>query len=150
MKVCTKCHASKNENEFFVKDKETSRLHAQCKLCYKEHRKTYMAEHYRKYGEQYRERAKERRARLKRSNQIKLISYMRDKQCTDCGENNLIVLEFDHIPPHKKIFGIARAINDGVPWEQIEQEITKCEVVCSNCHKKRTASRTGWFKALSS
>ena len=130
-----------------MKDKRAGRLHAQCKDCYKEHRKTYYVEHYAKYSDAYRERAKLRRLKLKRQNQINLVKYMHDKSCAHCAENDIRVLEFDHINPANKSFSIARAINDGKSWDIILTEINKCQILCSNCHKKRTATQYGWFKA---
>ena len=147
MRICSKCNIEKNEGEYFVKDKTNDRLHSQCIDCYREHRKTYQKEHYRKYGDVYRERARVSRARLKRHNQIELIKYMRDKACIECSENDIRVLEFDHIEPSKKSFGIAWAINNGKPWDAILSEIEKCQILCANCHKKRTAIQYGWFKA---
>ena len=147
MKICSKCATSKPESEYFVKDGKTGRLHAQCKVCYREHRKSYAARHYEKYGDIYRERARLRRAKMKRIRQNKLIEYMHDKSCAQCGESDIRVLECDHIDPAMKSFSIARAITDGVKWDVILAEIQKCQVLCSNCHKKRTAAQYGWFKA---
>jgi hypothetical protein len=32
-------------------------------------------------------------------------------------------------------------------WDIIQEEINKCEVVCANCHKRRSAKRMGnWYK----
>lgn len=149
MKVCSKCGITKNETEYFVKDSKTGRLHAQCKLCYKEHRKTYYATHYKKYGDIYRERAKMRRTKIKRELQLKLISYLKNKKCVTCGESDIRVLEFDHINTATKAFGISTAIRNGLEWSRILDEIAKCQVLCANCHKKRTAEQFGWFKALS-
>lgn len=148
MKICTKCSIEKAENEFFVKDNKSGRLHAQCKDCYREHRKTYANEHYLKYGDEYRERAKIRRAKVKRGLQEKLIAYLKDKACIQCGEADIRVLEFDHLDPLLKRFGIANAITDGRKWEDILAEIHKCQILCANCHKKRTAVQYGWFKAI--
>lgn len=145
--MCTKCSQPKDESEYFVKNKSTGRLHSQCKDCYKEYRKTFSADHYAKYGETYRERARLRRARLKRQNQIELIEYMKNKACAICMESDIRVLEFDHLDPTTKSFNIARAVNDGIPWAIILLEIEKCQILCSNCHKKRTATQYGWFKA---
>jgi hypothetical protein len=64
-----------------------------------------------------------------------------------CGETDVRVLEFDHIDPSRKEFGIARAITYGKPWDTIVEEIQKCQILCANCHKKRTAIQYGWFKA---
>ena len=147
MKRCTKCLNIKDESEYFLKSKASGRLHAQCKDCYKQYRKTFSAAHYAKYGDTYRERARLRRAKLKRNNQIELIKYMHDKACAVCSESDIRVLEFDHLNPAEKSFNIARAINDGKPWNVILAEIEKCQILCSNCHKKRTATQYGWFKA---
>ena len=148
MKTCSKCSVDKPETEYFVKDKRTGRLHAQCKACYKEHRKTYYAEHYDKYRDEYRKRAKVRRVIARRNLQNRLIEYLSDKACVMCGESDVRVLEFDHIDPTTKRFGISTAITDVRKWIDISQEIEKCQILCANCHKKRTAAQYGWFKAI--
>ena len=130
-----------------MKDKKTGRLHAQCKDCYREHRKTYAVEHYMRYGDQYRARAKERRAKFKRALQINLITYMKSRSCVECGETDIRTLEFDHIDPKTKKFGIAYAVRNGMKWEDVLVEIEKCQILCANCHKKRAAMQYGWFKA---
>lgn len=148
MKACTKCSVEKPVSEYFIRDKKSGRLHAQCKTCYKEHRKTYAAEHYRKYGNQYRERAKIRRAAVRQDLQAHFIAYMRGKSCAHCGENDMRVLEFDHIDPSTKRMGIARAMTHGKSWAFIRAEMDLCQILCANCHKKRTAAQYGWFKAV--
>lgn len=66
--------------------------------------------------------------------------YKATKGCADCGEKDPIVLSFDHLPEYEKSFTVR---NDGggrvlsVVWEEIQ----KCEVVCMNCHLRRTHSR---------
>jgi len=107
-----------------------------------------MVEHYRKYGDQYRERAKIRRTAVRQDLQKKLMNYLRDKFCVECHEDDIRVLEFDHINPSAKKFGIARAITYGKKWDDILEEINKCQILCANCHKKRTAAQFGWFKAV--
>jgi hypothetical protein len=32
-------------------------------------------------------------------------------------------------------------------WQAVLDEITKCEVVCANCHRRRTAHRGGFARA---
>lgn len=122
-----------------MKDKKSGRLHAHCKECYKKQRETYYTEHYLKYGDQYRERAKLRRAKVKRDLQIKLKDYLSDKSCKNCGESDIRVLEFDHLNPATKRFGIANAITDGRKWSDISEEMKQCQILCANCHKKQTA-----------
>lgn len=148
MKTCTKCGIEQPLTNYFLKERATGRLHAQCKLCYKEHRKSYMKQHYAQYGDEYRMRAKARRLHIRNELHVKMRTYMSDKACIDCGETDFRVLEFDHVDPKSKSFGIARAVTDGYKWEKILKEISKCEVVCANCHKKRTAEQFGWFRSL--
>jgi hypothetical protein len=60
--------------------------------------------------------------------------------CTDCQiAYPPHVLDFDHIKD--KSFGISRALQMGTSLEKIKQEIKKCEIVCSNCHRIRTYER---------
>ena len=59
--------------------------------------------------------------------------------CTDCGQKNHIVLDFDHLKDKK--YNVSRMIHDGFSWAAIKKEIAKCEVVCANCHRIRTYSR---------
>jgi hypothetical protein len=68
------------------------------------------------------------------------LSEMKSKSgCVDCGEKNHIVLDFDHL--HDKKYNISRMIHDGFSWKAIQKEISKCEIVCANCHRIRTHNR---------
>lgn len=60
--------------------------------------------------------------------------------CTDCGvDYPPHILDFDHIKD--KSFGISRALQLGTKLDRIKEEIKKCEIVCSNCHRQRTYQR---------
>lgn len=146
MKRCTKCLVEKLESEFFFKVKKTGKLQAQCKLCYKEHRKTYQAEHYRKFGDQYRARAKISRLATKRKLRTRMVDYLRGKSCLLCGEDDIRVLEFDHLDQTTKSFTIAWALGRGKSWQTIEAEIAKCRILCANCHRKHTATQNGSYR----
>ena len=61
------------------------------------------------------------------------------KKCTDCREDYPYwVLEFDHLPKYEKLFTIGGRGSRDKSLDQIKEEIAKCEIVCSNCHKSRT------------
>lgn len=62
-------------------------------------------------------------------------------ECADCGESDPIVLEFDHLEPRLKSFTISQAIGLGKTLTEVKLELEKCELVCANCHKRRTARR---------
>lgn len=148
MKLCTKCHQEKPDNEYFVKDKKSGRLHAQCKQCYKIHRATYYKAHYQKYHEQYLKRATKQREAKRAEYRTNMLNYLKNQKCKVCGENDIRVLEFDHIDETTKLFSISQGISKGYSWELILQEINKCQILCANCHKKRTAEQFGWYKNL--
>ncbi len=64
--------------------------------------------------------------------------------CIDCGIDDRIVLEFDHI-------GTKRGNVSTLSWNGLSQvavvkEMAECEVVCVNCHRRRTAHRAGYWR----
>jgi len=70
-------------------------------------------------------------------NNIKIES----QGCTQCGWfdiNNLQVLHFDHINEKEKEHNISRLVNTGRNCELIQKEIDKCQILCANCHRKKT------------
>jgi 5-methylcytosine-specific restriction endonuclease McrA len=145
---CNKCGLEKLVNEFFVRNTRTGKLHSECKDCYKVHRQTYYQAHYKKYRDSYLKRANVRREKLKTEFHTNMLAYLSDKSCVICGENDQRVLEFDHIEPAEKKFSISQAVKLGFAWEEVKLEIAKCQVLCSNCHKKRTAEQYGWYKII--
>jgi len=58
--------------------------------------------------------------------------------CMDCGEMDPIVLTFDHVQG-KKIFDLSNSLS--VSAIRYKQELDKCDVVCANCHMRRTHAR---------
>ena len=148
MKVCTKCLIEKTDTNFFIRDKQTGRRHSQCKECYSLHRRTYYAAHYEKYREHYLQRAKQRRHQLRADFHKRMLDYLSDKSCLICGEDDIRVLEFDHIVPSEKRFDISQGVRLGYNWDEIYQEIAKCRILCANCHKKHTSSQNKWYKAI--
>jgi hypothetical protein len=74
-----------------------------------------------------------------------LIEYFKEHPCTDCGESDPVVLEFDHL--RDKAFTISQKFRERA-WQAILDEIKKCEVVCANCHRRRTARRRGALRAV--
>lgn len=91
-------------------------------------------------------RAKKRRAAVRDNFRANILDYLSDKSCADCGEADRIVLEFDHLEPSIKHFSISQAVRLGHPWEVVVMELEKCQVLRSNCHKKRTATQFNWYK----
>ncbi len=65
--------------------------------------------------------------------------------CADCGEDDPIVLQFDHRVPADKSFNIGQAYSSVHPRDLID-EIEKCDVRCANCHVRRTATQFNWWR----
>lgn len=112
-----------------------------CRAC----RRAYGRRHYEANRARYIEQARVQKKRLREERTRYLIGYFKLHPCTDCGESNPVVLEFDHLRDKK--FVIAGEL-DRKPWKVILEEIEKCEVVCANCHRIRTADRRGSLRAV--
>jgi hypothetical protein len=56
-----------------------------------------------------------------------------------------VVLEFDHL--RDKLFDIGQSLPYR-NWQTILDEIAMCDVLCANCHRRRTAKRRGSRRAL--
>lgn len=77
------------------------------------------------------------------STRKKVYEYLLNHPCTDCGEVDPVVLEFDHLDPTIKEYNISNMMS--YSWSSIEKEISKCQVVCANCHRRRTAKTYNWY-----
>lgn len=88
----------------------------------------------RKYSDraEYLKKAVSKRRKLLKE---KAISYLGGK-CINCGYSKCAdALEFHHLDPTQKDFGISyKGITRA--WEKIQNELDKCILVCSNCHKE--------------
>lgn len=82
---------------------------------------------------------KELAQKTKQQYKKRLAEIKQSSGCVDCGEKNHIVLDFDHLRDKK--YNVSRMIHDGFSWKAIMREVSKCEVVCANCHRIRTHFR---------
>lgn len=113
----------------------------------KEKQKAAQAKHYQDNKAHYRSRNEADKGRYKEQRRDWIREYLREHPCIDCGEDNILTLEFDHKDPSTKSFNISDAISKaycGLP--KLLLEIAKCDVRCSNCHKIRTAKQFGSYK----
>lgn len=112
-----------------------------CRPC----RSDYKREHYLANRQRYVDQAQVRKRALRLERTTYLIEFFKSHPCADCGENDPVVLEFDHLAD--KAFNIGAALPYR-NWQSILDEIAKCDVVCANCHRRRTARRRGSLRAM--
>jgi hypothetical protein len=71
----------------------------------------------------------------------KYIQELKSKTpCMDCKINYpYYVMDFDHVRgrKHKNVMELIPTLSK----KKIDEEIAKCEIVCSNCHRIRTHQR---------
>lgn len=131
MKQCSNCSLEKDESEFHWRNKTKDLKSSWCKVCVS----TLTKQRHENNPEYFRNRNKIRRRRLQ-----EWLSEQKSKPCLDCGNCfPPICMDFDHIGNDKE-GNIAYLIN-ATSFSKVKEEIAKCEVVCSNCHRIRTYKR---------
>lgn len=125
----------------FGKNKtKTDGLQPNCKPCVKEINRQY----YLRTPEKNPQRLASRVEANQRAKEF-VCNYLDTHPCVDCGEADIVVLDFDHVCG-EKILDVSKMISRGYGLEAIAEEIEKCEVRCANCHRRATAKRAGWYR----
>jgi hypothetical protein len=140
MKACSRCGLPQPLDSFSIRNRSRGTRQSICKSCQNE----YVRRHYQAHRSAYIEKARTRNAEQSRINAEFLIEYLSSHPCVDCGESDIVVLEFDH--QRDKLMAISQLSREGYSLERLKQEIAKCEVVCANCHRRRTAKQFGWYR----
>lgn len=111
-KRCCHCKQEKPKTDFSYTKSVFDGLYAMCKSCNLE-----------RLGKTL-EKARDFRRKRKREM----------GPCVDCGENNQILLEFDHVRGVKKAH-----VSQLLGQKSLEDEIEKTEIRCIICHRYKTA-----------
>jgi hypothetical protein len=139
-KLCAKCSSVKPTSEFNRNKWKKDGLQHYCRECHyqsviasqRTHREAFL-----KRLQRYNERKRNEIRRM-------VFEYLQTHPCVDCGESDVIVLDFDH--QRDKKHTISQLIISNKQWADILNEIEKCEVRCANCHRRKTAQQFGWKK----
>jgi len=94
-----------------------------------------------KYREDLYKAQKRHRIKIRK----KVLDFLSDRSCVDCGEKDPIVLDFDHIKPDKKFKTVANMFPGHYSWKSVLSEIKKCEIRCANCHRRKTYIQLNCF-----
>lgn len=111
-------------------------------------KKTASAESIRAYDRRWYADHPEYRARqikLKTEHRRRNVEWLREDKarrgCADCGERDPVVLDFHHRDPSTKTFSFGETAQLLRSRKRLAEEMAKCDVVCSNCHRRRHTNR---------
>ena len=69
-----------------------------------------------------------------------VFDVLSSSNCFDCGLDDIVVLEFDHL--YDKSAEISQLVCGGYALETLRTEIAKCAIRCANCHRRQTLLRS--------
>lgn len=157
---CKKCKITKASSEF-------SPTYTTCKECKNAYRREWhlrnlevrrekdklrMAK-FRSENPEYVARARQKARKYAEANRAKNLKYALERQaagrefintfkskpCMDCGGSfPPHVMDFDHVRG-EKVSNIGEMGN--YSFDSIKEEISKCDLICANCHRIRTYNR---------
>lgn len=132
MKICNACAGTKPFEEFAWKNKAKGTKQSCCRSCAnlasKENYKANKERHIKVVCCANKRRAKQYR--------LLIQNFKLTLKCNRCPENHPAVLDFHHTDPSAKEMAISCMVQKGFGLKKIQEEISKCEVLCSNCHRK--------------
>jgi hypothetical protein len=130
-KKCSKCGIVKPVEEFNFRYRDKGVRHSYCRECgkaltrshYKRKKHSYLKRNLRAYAERR-----------------QIVLEAKSRPCADCGvQYPYYVMDFDHRDGGSKEFALNSI--QRVTKRAVLREMTKCDVVCSNCHRERTHRR---------
>lgn len=77
-----------------------------------------------------------------RQRKAQFVADYKNRPCADCGvQYPSYVMDLDHLPELTKLVKVSTLVSTGASIKRIKEELSKCEVVCANCHRERTNLR---------
>lgn len=138
-KRCTMCRRNRDLKFFNKNSVRADGLQSDCRDCSNQKSRAY----YYSDVDKHKAAVLANKQRRIKENQERIREYLITHPCVDCGESDLVVLEFDHVKG-EKIGGVCAMMQEACSWGKISAEIEKCEVRCANCHRRKTARKEGY------
>lgn len=103
-----------------------------------EERRAYWRQWYEnnKHREDYKAADRATKKRIRKERKGWFVEFRKTLKCNRCPENDWAVLDFHHSDPEEKDMEVSTMVSHAWSKEKILKEISKCEVLCSNCHRK--------------
>lgn len=130
-KICRVCNTLKSLSNFNKNKTCSLGVTSTCKDCTSKR----VAEWYKSNRKKRQDRMNERNRKRKR-----LVVEHFGNKCLDCGRTYpQCVYEFHHLNPSEKDWNPSQSLSHSE--ERMWQELNKCVMLCSNCHKIRHFAR---------
>lgn len=131
-KECASCKQAKCLTEFWKRERAKDGYNSSCINCVRIQNQSSYKNHWAK-----------NRKRIDSNNFI-ITEKLREQcnqikhsiGCLFCKESDPVCLDFHHKDKTTKVLGVSNMIGRHRPWSVIENEISKCVVICANCHRK--------------
>ena len=142
---CNSCEEWKDPEDFNWRYKALGIRHPTCRECQR-----YFSRNWYEGSakERHKENVHRRKKEVREIAQEFIYQYLSTHPCESCGESDRRVLEFHHL--NEKEYAISEMVNGGYSTPKILEEINKCSVLCSNCHRRLTMNERGWFRGRKS
>ena len=140
-KRCNHCQQLRDEEEYNWRYKSLGIRHPTCRDCAHSFNKDYYEGDAK---ERHLQQVKERTEFAREAARDFVYQYLLTHPCEQCGEADPRVLEFHHVG--QKDMAITRMVTGGWSIKRIQDEISRCQVLCSNCHRKITVEERGWYR----
>ncbi|MFJ4222664.1 hypothetical protein [Microbacterium sp. NPDC089695] len=136
---CSSCGTVKTRADFNRKRSRADGLQEVCRDCNRKSSRDY----YRRNREHHLAVVRARTAAQRAAATDLVATHLREHPCTDCGNDDLRVLDFDHRPGEGKRDAVMAMVRNGFSRAVLLAEIAKCDVRCRNCHAIATYERMG-------
>jgi len=133
MPKCPKCGENKETTAFYKNSSRASGHASWCKVCTITASKKYYYDN----QEEQQEKALKRHHLLFKANVARLKYYLGGFKCKHCGveDDCFAIYDLHHIDPATKE-GEPTKMLRLVEWEEIQEEVDKCILLCANCHRR--------------
>src|SRR5215471_11555629 len=145
MKTCRDCQQLKPLADFNKNACKRDGLQTTCRTCQRKRSKMY----YVRNRERMVRQIIAARTKRRRVLQAFLLDYLVSHPCVDCGEADIVVLDFGHVRG-VKVMGIADLVAGVYALAALKAEVAKCDVRCANCHRRKTLRDQASYRWLSS
>lgn len=87
-----------------------------------------------RYKKRQKQQNRDNRKKRAAANTLYVWEYKKTHPCK-CGASHPACIDFHHRDPTQKKDGISDLVKRGASQRRLLEEINKCEIMCSNCHR---------------